>query len=98
MPGSEEEHMSMSATRIRTSASRTSTSAGVWTRHNGCRFTSLAGTTVDDVLRRIDSDQPMAVAELFRAAAVLGALVPSGRRDVLVTRVRVAVRLEASGV
>lgn len=90
--------MSMSATRIRTSASRTWTSAGVWTRRSGCRFTSLAGTTVDDVLRRIDSDQPMTVAELFQAAAVLGALVSSGRRDVLVARVRVAVRLEALGV
>jgi hypothetical protein len=98
MPGSKEEHMSMRATRIRTSVSRTWTSADVWTRRSGCRFTSLAGTTVDDVLRRIDSDQPMTVAELFQAAAVLGALVSSGRRDVLVARVRVAVRLEALGV
>jgi hypothetical protein len=39
----------------------------------------------------------MTGTELCRAAAVLGALVPSGRRDVLVARVRVAVRLEELG-
>jgi hypothetical protein len=45
----------------------------------------------------VSSGEPMTVAELRQAAAVLRRFVLSGRRDVLVARVRVAVRLEASG-
>ena len=39
----------------------------------------------------------MTVKELWQAAEVLGLFARSGRRDVLVARVRVAVRLEALG-
>ena len=39
----------------------------------------------------------MSVAQLWRAAAILGSVLPSERMDVHVARVRVAVRLEALG-
>jgi hypothetical protein len=39
----------------------------------------------------------MTVKELWQAAEVLGFFARSGRRDVLVARVRVAVRLEELG-
>ena len=52
---------------------------------------------LDAVLAQVTSGQTMTVAELQRAAALLGRHVRSGRMDVLVARVRVAVQLEQLG-
>jgi hypothetical protein len=81
----------MRSTRTRSTARRMS-STGLG---NGCRPPSTTGA--DAVLRRIDSGDPMTVAELRHAAAVLGRFVLSRRQDVLVARVRIAVRLERLG-
>jgi hypothetical protein len=72
-------------------------SAGLGRRRSGCRQPTLAAAGADVVLARVTSGEPMTVAELRYAAAVLGRFVLSGRRDVLVARVRVAVRLEGLG-
>ena len=60
-------------------------------------FRCPTATGPDDVIRRVDSGAPMTVAELRRAAALLTDHVRSGRMDVVVARVRVAVRLEKLG-
>ncbi|NEK57907.1 hypothetical protein GCU56_08490 [Geodermatophilus sabuli] len=62
-----------------------------------CRYREPAGLDLDEVMRRIGSGRPMTVPELLRAAAVLARHVASGRTDVLVARVRVAVALEELG-
>jgi len=49
------------------------------------------------LIRRVSDGDPMTVAELRRAADVLGRHVSSGRMDVVVARFRVAVRLEQLG-
>jgi hypothetical protein len=51
----------------------------------------------DAVIQQVCRGGPMTVAELHRAAAVLHRHVGSGRMDVLATRLRIAVRLEALG-
>jgi hypothetical protein len=88
--------MSMGVTRTRSTA-RTMSSEDLHRRRSACRPPSMTATEADVVLRRVSSGEPMTVAELRHAAAVLGLFVLSGRRDVLVARVRVAVRLEALG-
>jgi hypothetical protein len=88
--------MSMGVTRSRNTA-RTMSSVNVHRHRSGCRPLSMAATGADAVLERVSSGEPITVAELRQAAAVLRRFVLSGRRDVLVARVRVAVRLEASG-
>jgi len=57
-----------------------------------CRPLALRGP--DDVIRQVGTSEPMSVAELRRAAAVLGCHATSGRMDVLIARVRVAWLLE----
>ena len=79
------------------STARTMSSADLHRHRGGCRPPSMAATGADAVLERVSSGEPMTVAELRQAAAVLARFVLSGRRDVLVARVRVAVRLEALG-
>jgi hypothetical protein len=59
------------------------------------RCTAASGPEV--VIRRVATGAPMTVAELRHAAAVLGRHVASGRMDVAVALVRVAVQLEALG-
>jgi hypothetical protein len=86
----------MRATRTR-SRSRTMRSAAVAHRRSGCRPRWPAATGAEAVLERVSSGEPMTDAELRHAFAVLGLLVLSGRRDVLVARVRVAVRLDDLG-
>ena len=70
-------------------------SIGILTSRSGCRIPSA--TRADAVLQRISSGEPLTVKELWQAAEVLGLFARSGRRDVLVARVRVAVRLEELG-
>jgi hypothetical protein len=60
--------------------------------HGACRPPALRSP--DDVIRQVTTAEPMSIAELRRAAAVLGCHATSGRMDVLVARVRVAWRLE----
>ena len=86
----------MGVTRTRSTA-RSMSSGDVLRRRSGCRPPSMTATGADVVLSRVSSGEPMTVAELRHAAAVLGLFVLSGRRDVLVARVRVAVRLENLG-
>jgi hypothetical protein len=62
-----------------------------------CRFRSPGEAGPDAVIEQVGSGDPMTVDELRRAAALLGRHVGSGRTDVLVARVRVAVRLEQLG-
>jgi hypothetical protein len=73
-------------------------SVGVGAHALGCRFLPSAVADAESVLQRIDDGEPMAAAELLDAYEVLGRLVPSRRQDVLVARVRIAVRLERLGV
>jgi hypothetical protein len=54
-------------------------------------------TEPDAVIRRVSSCEPMTIAELHRAHALLGRHVQSGRMDVLAARLRVAIRLEQLG-
>lgn len=84
----------MRTTRTRSTARRMS-STDLGSRRSGCRPPSTTGA--DAVLTRIGSGEPMTVTELRHAAAVLGRFVLSRRHDVLVARVRVAVRLEKLG-
>jgi len=86
----------MGVTRRRSTA-RTMSSGDLRRHRSGCRPPSMTATGADVVLRRVSSGEPMTVAELRHADAVLGRFVLSGRRDVLVARVRVAVRLENLG-
>jgi hypothetical protein len=79
----------------RGSVRRRQNSIGILTSRSGCRVPSATGA--DAVLQRISSGEPMTVKELWQAAEVLGFFARSGRRDVLVARVRVAVRLEELG-
>ena len=72
-------------------------SVGTLTARSGCRVPPALATGADAVVQRISDGEPMTVHELWQAAAVLGLFAKSGRRDVLVARVRVAVRLEALG-
>jgi len=60
-----------------------------------CRPLTVPGP--DDVIEQVSSGEAMSIAELQRAAALLGRHVRSGRMDVLVARVRVAVQLEKLG-
>ena len=52
---------------------------------------------VDTVIQQVSSGEAMTISELQRAAAFLGRHVRSGRMDVLVARVRIAVQLEELG-
>ncbi len=79
--------------RVRTRMS----SIGTLTTRSGCRVPPSLATGAEAVMQRISSGEPMTVNELWQAAAVLGFFAKSGRRDVLVARVRVAVRLEELG-
>jgi hypothetical protein len=88
--------MGMSATRTHT-RDRTMNSADVGRRGSACRSASLTMTDADDVISRITRGEPMTVRELRDAFAFLSQLVPSGQQNVLVARVRVAVRLETLG-
>ena len=63
-----------------------------------CRYGAAAASEPDDVVALVTSGEPMSVAELVDAAAFLGRYARAGRMDVLVARVRVAVRLEQLGV
>jgi hypothetical protein len=62
-----------------------------------CPHRPPAEAEPDRVIRRVGSGQPMTVAQLRRAAAVLSRHTRSGRMDVVVALVRVAVRLEQLG-
>jgi len=63
----------------------------------GCRYRSPTVQGPDDVLERVRTIESMTIAELQRAFAILGRYVKSGRRDVLVARLRIAVQLENLG-
>jgi hypothetical protein len=54
-------------------------------------------TEPDAIIRRVGSSEPMSIAELRRAHALLGRHVQTGRMDVLAARLRVAIRLEQLG-
>jgi hypothetical protein len=69
----------------------------VGTNRWGCRSTTSAGPDVEALLERIRAGDRMTVGELLHAATVLDRLVPTRRLDVLVARVRIAVRLEQLG-
>ncbi len=86
--------MNVSRTRGAARRMRRSISVG---GDGGCRYRPVPRTGPDDALRQVCSGEPLTIAELRRAAAILGAYVPSGRMDVLVARVRIAVRLEKLG-
>jgi hypothetical protein len=88
----------MDATRTRHTARRARPSIGV-IRHDGSgdRYGPQPTPGADAVIRRVNSGEPMTLAELQRAFAVLGGYVRAGRMDVLVARVRIAVRLEELG-
>jgi len=51
----------------------------------------------DEVLEQVRTIESMTIAELQCAFAILGRYVKSGRRDVLVARLRIAVQLENLG-
>ncbi len=52
---------------------------------------------VDNVVRLLDSNRPLTVDELRRAAEILGRGAPAGQMAVLATKVRIAFRLEKLG-
>jgi hypothetical protein len=54
-------------------------------------------TELDDVIAWVNSDQPKSVADLRRAADVLGRHLRTGRTGVPEARMRVAVALEQRG-
>ena len=85
----------MCATRTRSRARAMQRPVGA--NRLGCRLTSPADTDVEPLLERIRAGDRMTVVELLHAATVLDRLVPSRRLDVLVARVRIAVRLEQLG-
>jgi len=62
-----------------------------------CPYRPLRALGPDEVIAQVCSGEAMTIAELQRAAAILGRHVRSGRMDVLVARVRVAVQLEKLG-
>ena len=70
-----------------------------WARVRRTAGPSVAGCRQgpDGVIREVEGGGPMTVADLRRAAAVLGRHVRSGRMDVAVARYRVAARLEQLG-
>jgi hypothetical protein len=66
----------------------------------GNRPTSTRGETVPeplDTIRRVNSDEPMSVTELRRAASILDRHTKSGKTDVLQARLRVTAKLEELG-
>jgi hypothetical protein len=64
-------------------------------RGGRCPYRPLTGP--DHVIEQLSSGEVMTIAELQRAAVLLGRHVKSGRMDVLVARFRVAVELERLG-
>jgi len=88
--------MGMSVTRTHTRDRRMNL-ADVGRRGSVCRHASLTSTDADDVILRVTSGEPMTVHELRHAFAFLSRFAVLGGQNVLVARVRVAVRLETLG-
>jgi hypothetical protein len=87
----------MCATPTRSRARSTHRSVRIGTSPGRCGFPSQAGAGAEALIERIRAGEPMTVTELLHAAAVLDRLLPTRRLDVLVARVRIAVRLEQLG-
>jgi hypothetical protein len=87
----------MCVTPTRSRAGRMHRSVTIRTDRSGCRLPSPADAVAETLVERVSLGEPMTAAELLHAAGVLDRFVLSGRQDVLVARVRIAVRLEQLG-